>query len=360
MYSSSAFILFVLGASIEFRTSYGFMVSSNAIKANKLQLSLSGEISEDDLSIDRNTLSSSGTMYCDVLSGLNKLYPPDELSARNAISRTDGYWKYISKGEEPPPTLTYGEFDFLFFSDLIDKAIVLHDGGEGRGNIAEKTFTDIGSGTGRLVIGAAALHPKLKLSRGIEILQGIHDSAVSNLELCTKSDETQWLSYGMTNGNEGELNLASIEFECGSFDDPYEYIGDSDVIFVFSTCFTPEMMSNLSDGIGRQCKPGTIVITTEYKLNTSGLIDPLVSDSRMPHGDYSIDLVDSIDGTCWLVGGRSTAHVHKVTKSLWDGTGPRQKPETSVQLECVQEAQNALDSLKGPKQLSFEEFLKSQ
>jgi hypothetical protein len=30
------------------------------------------------------------------------LYPPFELEKRNAQSRTDGYWKYVSRGEEPP------------------------------------------------------------------------------------------------------------------------------------------------------------------------------------------------------------------------------------------------------------------
>ena len=363
MFSFSALILVVLGALSELRTSHSFTVSRNpAMKTTNQQhprlYFSSPMILEVDHSIDPNTLSSSGTKYEDVLYSLNKLYPPDELSTRNAISRTDGYWKYISNGEAPPPTLTYGEFDFLFFADLIDKAIVLHNGGGGSDNIAEKTFTDIGSGTGRLVLGAAALHPNFKLCKGLEILQGIHENAVSNLEICTKSDATKSLSFGTDKGI-GELSLAPIEFSCGSFEDPYEYLGDSDLIFVFSTCFTPEMMSSLSDGIGRQCKPGTIVITTEYKLNTSGHIDPLPSDPHMPHGDYSVELVDSLDGTCWLVGGQSTAHIQRVTKSLWDGTGPREKPEALPELTALQEAQDALQSLEGPQRLSFEEFLRS-
>jgi len=364
MCSSSLILVVLVGALSELRTSHSFMVSRNpAIKTTKPQhprifFSIP-MILEVDHSIDPNTLSSSGAKYEDVLSGLNKLYPPDELSTRNAISRTDGYWKYISKGEAPPPTLTYGEFDFLFFADLIDKAIVLHNEGGGSDSIAEKTFTDIGSGTGRLVLGAAALHPNFKLCKGLEILQGIHENAVANLEICTNSDATKSLSFETDEGI-GELSLAPIEFSCGSFHDPYEYFGNSDLIFVFSTCFTPEMMSSLSDGIGRQCKPGTIVITTEYKLNTSGHIGPLASDSHIPHGDYIIELVDSLDGTCWLVGGKSTAHIQRVTKSLWDGTGPREKPEAWPESTALQEAQDALQYLKGPQQLSLVEFLKSQ
>ena len=125
---------------------------------------------------------------------------------------------------------------------MIDKAIVLHNGGGGSDNIAEKTFTDVGSGTGRLVaIGAAELHPNFKLCKGLEILQGIHENAVSNLEICTKSDATKSISFG-SDKEIGELSLAPIEFLCGSFEDPYEYLGDSDLI---------EMMSSLSDDIGR-------------------------------------------------------------------------------------------------------------
>ena len=31
-----------------------------------------------------------------------RLYPPSEYDMRNAKSRTDGYWPYISRKEEPP------------------------------------------------------------------------------------------------------------------------------------------------------------------------------------------------------------------------------------------------------------------
>ena len=56
--------------------------------------------------------------YSHVLSGLDHLYPPDDLSIRNSMSRTDGYWSYISSGDVPPIHLTYGEFDFIFFAHI--------------------------------------------------------------------------------------------------------------------------------------------------------------------------------------------------------------------------------------------------
>lgn len=55
---------------------------------------------------------------------LSGVYPPRELSNRSAISRTDGYWKYVARGERPPSEFTYGEFDDDFFGILLDKSWV--------------------------------------------------------------------------------------------------------------------------------------------------------------------------------------------------------------------------------------------
>ena len=134
-------------------------------------------------------------------------------------------------------------------------------------------------------------------------------------------------SQGISDDDAEMLCLAPIEFSCGSFEDPYEYIGDSDLIFVFSSCMSSEMMSSLSEAFGRQCKPGTIIITTDYSLPLSGDIGPLENDESMPFGSYQLDLLESIDGYCWLTGGRSTAYIHRVVSSLWEeGVGRRTKP----------------------------------
>jgi hypothetical protein len=328
-------------------------ISTGKYSPNKFSSSFKGRTVQHNMYTEiipvsiEEKVSSSGVFHRDVLNGINKLYPPSELSRRNAASRTDGYWAYISKGEAPPMTLTYGEFDFLFFAELIDRALSYRCeiGGKNGFTFEDMTFTDIGSGTGRLVLGAAALHPHLKLCKGLELLPGIHKVAETTLELCVMGDNQRLLPFSTSSGMEENIPLAPIVFSMGSFDDPYEYIGDSDIVFVFSTCFSPEMMKSLSDAIGRQCKPGTIVITTEYKLEASGRIDPNVNDPYLSHGQYKIDVIETIDGDCWLVGGTSTAHIQRVMESLWDGSGPREKPEELKQRS---------------KSLSFEEFLKSQ
>ena len=78
---------------------------------------------------DMKAKSLSGVLYARVISGINALYPPHELSNRNARSRTDGYWKYVARGERPPQEFTYGEFDVDFFGMLLDKSWEHHVGG---------------------------------------------------------------------------------------------------------------------------------------------------------------------------------------------------------------------------------------
>ena len=340
-------------------------------------------IPEKNLEYDTTTISPlSEVPYISVLSGLEALYPPEDLQTRNAVSRTDGYWSFVREGSEPPQHLTYGEFDFFFFAELLDHASHYHNhGGNSESNHFsssnsqsdgwdDKVFADIGSGTGRLVFGAAALHPGLKLCRGIELLPGIHDIAVENLHQCIKKEEetsvsnptwhsssasylgslgsslqsttSHMISTPSTNNNENkkyalpysipshihippsshiprdaELPLAPIDFECGSFEDPYLDFSNIDIAFAFSTCFVGDTLNRLSQALGRGCKPGTIIITTDYMLPLKGTIEPLEDHPNIPFGDYELELVEQMNGSCWLTGGTSTAYIHRVVKSLY-------------------------------------------
>ena len=77
---------------------------------------------EDNPTIDPNRYSLSHVRYGDVVDALEPIYPKEDLSKRNAMSRKDGYWQFIESGEDPPKYLTYGEFDMLFFAELLDRA----------------------------------------------------------------------------------------------------------------------------------------------------------------------------------------------------------------------------------------------
>ena len=331
--------------------------------------------------LQHNATSLSNISISQVLRGIDALYPPIELSKRNAHSRTDGYWKYVARGEEPPMEFTYGEFDVVFFATLLDMAWEHYRSGNQEESTTsstipwkDKVFCDIGSGTGRLVLGAASLHPHWKMCRGIEILETIHNVSLQVLDECCKQliivdddddavmppktnrSSIQKVKYALpipnnitanqTNNEEtiisdsipDNLNLAPIQFTCGSFTDPYQYMGDIDCAFIFSSCMKPPLLKELSIAIGRQFRPGSIIITTEFPLVLRGQINALNGDDSMPHGEYEIELLERVDGYCWLMGGESTAYIHRVKQSLWKeyGDGPRTRPQMSLEDEAYQ------------------------
>ena len=92
------------------------------------------------------------------------------------------------------------------------------------------------------------------------------------------------------------------------------------------------MMQGLSKSFGRQCKPGTIIITTEFQLPLEGTIEPTEDDPQLRSGSYKLELVESIDGYCWLTGGESTAIIHRMVESLWEeGEDERTPPEVTLE-----------------------------
>jgi Histone methylation protein DOT1 len=235
---------------------------------------------------------------------LDELYPPSSLPGRNAQSRTDGYWRFIQQGQEPPTSLTYGEFDVHALAYLLEEAkIILKSSLLSRSVWEDCVFTDLGSGTGRMVLAAAALHP-WRLCRGIEVLPGIHTTAVA---MAQRRDAT------IVNGPEedeyarkqpGACFESAVELCCGSFDDDAIYFGDSDFIFSFSTCMNGPTMDLMGRAIRRQCQPGTIVVTTDYRLS-----DECDDDDDSPR---RIQLLREIPTHCNLIGGECTAFLHQV------------------------------------------------
>ncbi|KAG7341491.1 histone methylation protein [Nitzschia inconspicua] len=286
----------------------------------------------------------------DLVHALENMYPSTALDQRIALSRKDGYWPYIQKGEDPPQALVYGEFDLQFFGEILERAALHYtkpqDSVTTTKKIATaseiwqgKVFCDLGSGTGRLVLAAAALYP-WKVCRGIELLEGIHHEAVETLRKCSPSEDSPDLNDSIQNNqfstssahmvagssSSRSIPLSPIELRCGSFNDPYEFYGDADLIFVFSTCMDTHVLINLARSIGRQCQPGCLVLTTEYKLPLGGKLEPLEDDPEYPSGEYALELVESITGTNQATGGESTVHIHRVTKALGNGS-PRPRPQ---------------------------------
>lgn len=336
----------------------------------------SGLIPQESPLADLKKSSLSGVRYETVFHGLQKLYPPADLDSRNALSRFDGYWPFVQSGKAPPKYLTYGEFDFYFFAELLDRAVfwLRQNDDVTRHPCVDKhvptsdptttvllededaiVFCDLGSGTGRLVCAAAALHPRWRQCRGIEVLPRISEAAVaisnqqirSHLynnqskgqhddldELSLSNAESIQISDANITANLLEnLTMAPVEFVCGSFADPYVYFGDSNVIFCFSSCLGSDLVqTGLVESIGRQCIPGTIVITTDCPLPLNGMVPPVDRDDRLPSGRFQLRLLETIEGWCWLTGGNSTAYIHQVEVSLGQkGQGNWTQPVPSLE-----------------------------
>jgi Histone methylation protein DOT1 len=310
------------------------------------------------------------------LDGISALYPANELEQRNALSRTNAYWPYIQRGATPPEELTYGEFDFYFFAELIDRAVVLWDQiqrTDHRPVKPDKVFCDLGSGSGRLVIAAASLHSNWQLCRGVELMPGIHEVAVENLELCRRSsrhkEKDNTVEYYTSDRplsthvlqvydeNNRQHAMAPVEFICGSFEDPYIYFGDADIVFVFSSCMGSDLVQEgLGRAIGLQCKPGTIVITTDYMLPLEGYIAPNSRDDRIPSGEFRLGLVEKLDGWCWLTGGSSAAFIHVVENSLWKEGRGKLEP---IQLSIEDKALDVVHALESGKLTDTQAFLRN-
>lgn len=262
----------------------------------------------EDPNAKLTTKSLAGVLYQDVLQGLNRLYPPSDYADRNAVSRAGGYWPYIKDGEEPPLELTYGEFDLPFFAEILDHANRFSDS---VGTWTDKTFCDIGSGTGRLVVSAAALHPDMALCRGVEYVESCHDFGIKMVWKCRK---------GLAVSDDRDLPMAPIDLTHGSIGDPATFIGDVDVAFISSSAMPPEVLAMISRAVGAQCKVGTIVVSTDYEIPREGIVDGK---------PYRLELLETMDGYCWIVGGTSTAYFYRLVKSSTPSSAPT-TPEVPI------------------------------
>ena len=218
-----------------------------------------------------------------------RLFPAEGYDQRNAASRTDGYWKFVAKKEEPPSELVYGEFPLDLFLELLDRAA-------GHAGIAEDRseahMADIGSGVGRLVLWAA-VNQKWRSYLGVEILPGIHEVAVEKLQ------EARAIP--------GLLQSDAINFQCGSWSES-DVVAQLDVVFAATTCSpvdeaTGELLGLFGEGMSElnsKLKRGCMVITTEYKLGRG------------------FRYIESLDGDHPLFG-TTTGHIHeKMSPGSWE------------------------------------------
>ena len=134
----------------------------------------------------------------------------------------------MGKGEEAPLDFTYGEFPLALFTKLVDRACAL--GGLAGADRSSLSMADLGSGTGRLALWAAATSQPEKVS-GIEYLPTIAEDAQAKLFLAK-------LQTGL-------LQTEDVQLIEGSWDDPtaLEW-SELDFVLAHTTAITARMASS--------------------------------------------------------------------------------------------------------------------
>lgn len=216
----------------------------------------------------------------------NGLFSADGYEMRNAASRKDGYWPYVSRKEKPPTALVYGEFPLPFFHRVLERAC-MHGGYLDGNQRSEATFADLGSGTGRLVLWAAATE-QWKRCVGVELLSSLHEAAVAKLT------EAQSDSCALS-----PLPTAEIELYEGSWeDDSLLAWSELDVCFAYTTAFdhgSDGRLHAFSEALAPTLRRGCIVCTTDYQLSPAS----------------GFELLEQLDGPNEGVGGTSVAYIHR-------------------------------------------------
>ena len=188
----------------------------------------------------------------------DSLYRSDEYMQRNGESRKDGYWKYVSAGEDPPLDFTYGEFPLPLFSRLVDRACEL-GGISSDGARRSAVLADLGSGAGRLALWAA-MTSTWGAVVGVEYLPTI--ASIASVKLADARRLHPHL-----------LRTERIELLEGSWEDPsLQCWSEIDVAFAYTTAITADeqgVLVDLSAALARRLRRGALVVTTDYTLDAS-------------------------------------------------------------------------------------------
>ena len=221
----------------------------------------------------------------------DNLFPPEQYDQRNGVSRKDGYWAFVGKGEDPPLDFTYGEFPLQLFSRLVDRACELlaktQPGASGAlfGERSGITLADLGSGAGRLALWAAATS-SWKSVVGVEYLPSLASDAAEKLSLAR--------------GLPGLLQTENVALVEGSWDDPEALDWPAiDLAFAYTTAIPANadgVLEGLSAALTHRLKRGAVVVTTDYRLDPAGF-----------------EVLETLEGKNDGVGGVSTGFIHLKT-----------------------------------------------
>jgi SAM-dependent methyltransferase len=118
-----------------------------------------------------------------------------------------------------------------------------------------ETFYDLGCGTGKAVIYAAALTPVDK-AVGVELLPGLHASAEEAKSRFDVHVRPQLPEHYQSH----QVHFVNSDMLAHDF-------SDANIVFTHCTCFNPELMSGLTQRF-EQLQPGSRVITVSKTIES--------------------------------------------------------------------------------------------
>ena len=185
---------------------------------------------------------------------LDVLFPRPGYDARRMLARDASLARSsVSAGGIPlaGDSMTYGEFDLAFLDSLLEAAEPQ------KGD----TFVDLGSGCGRLVLGAALLRPKVWAEcHGIELLPELHNEAVA-ARMCM--DEVPELSAAP---------IAPVGFTCADLwsEEAAAPLPAASVAFAYAVTWARDdeegCLTELSALLARRLSDGARVVSIDLKL----------------------------------------------------------------------------------------------
>lgn len=171
----------------------------------------------------------------------------------------DGDWAWGSASDEWRG-LVYGEFPLAFFQDVLTRAEQLREAQSAAPTTPLLRFVDVGSGFGRLVLGAAWLRPRWSSFVGVELLPELHHAAAQALELAKQQSQSPSLD---------RCSLLRCDMTAPA---AAAVLHKADIVFAYASAFptlddglTVELLSNSI--LAARIKPCTIVATIDGWLN---------------------------------------------------------------------------------------------
>ena len=107
-----------------------------------------------------------------------------------------------------------------------------------------KTFYDLGSGKGSVIINAINNYPELKKGVGIEYVIDRHEEALER-KFSLSDDKKE-----------------KIEFIQGDFTSDNINLSDADLIYISNLCLSGETNKDIAEKINKEVKSGTIVFSS--------------------------------------------------------------------------------------------------